>query len=708
MKRKMCLLLSLIFLLPVFAACGASNSQDPTEPVGSSSGSETSTEEPTEKATRKPKETKPADFDDQGNITLDGWSDYVIVRGHECSESEKTASAELRNYIKKISGATLNIVTDEREPSEKEIVVGKTNRENEGEFDYDELGDEGFVIKTRDKKIFIVGGKQRGTLYGVYAYLEEYLGCRFYTSNFEKVPDIDPLPFIEIEENKQIPVFETRNPGWSDMNNHAISAKLKVNGSHGRGAMPEMFGGNLTWAGSCVHTLPKLAELKGDEWENEPCLSDENVYNTVLKNVRALLSANPNAKYISVSQADSSTKDVACKCEKCTELFEATGSRAGVYLTFVNRIANAIKDEYPNVMVHTLAYKYTKDIPTNVVPADNVMVQLCTIEACFRHPLAECTNAIDKATDFEALLKDWSGICKYLAIWDYTTNFTYYNLSFPNFEAMYDNVQLFADNNVKYLYEQGQWQGTNGEFSELRAYLLARLLWDPYMSREQYYAYMDEFLLDYYGEGGAKIREYIDLMHKQTENICTTIYNSPTNYYPCSIKTVRAEGTLPSGITADNLRNYKKFDWTPYYDWYNEFVPNALLTEGQKLFDEAYALATDNLSKSHILKSSIQLDILKIYFENERIAVAEANIYDMVYGLAEKLMGADEATSDFVANAVRSYAVQNIKNNIADMNRAYYNKLMDFGIMYDREGRKLSPDGKYDFGKLPRDWVPAT
>lgn len=705
MKKKLCLFIALVLLLSTLAAC-AKIELPPSEPTGSSSESDSSTEEPTEKPTRKPKETKPADFDDEGNITLDGWSDYVIVRGAECTDSEKTAAIQIRNYIKKISGATLDVITDVNAPAEKEIVVGKTNRENEGEFDREELGDEGFVIKTRDKKLFIVGGEVRGTLYGAYTYLEECLGCRFYTPTFEKVPTIDPLPFIEIEEIKQLPVFETRNVGWKDSYDYEFSSKLKINGSHGRGAISSVYGGSNNFAGSPCHTLYRLAEMNGDEFNHEPCLSDEQVYQTVLKNVRALLSSNPNASYISVSQNDSDTNDRACKCSDCMALFEQTGSRAGNYLTFVNRIAEEIKDEYPNVMIHTFAYKFTKEIPTGVKPADNVMVQFCTIEACFRHALDECTNAIDKKTDFEKLIKDWAGICDYLAVWDYTTNFSYYNMPFPNFEAMRNNVRLFAENNVKYVYEQGNHQDTNGEFSELRSYLLAKLLWNPYMSEEEYYSHMNDFINDYYGEGGAKIREYIDLLMKSTENKCFTIYNDPAKSYGSSTKTVREDGILPTGFTEDNLRNYKKVDWSPYYDWYEEYVPHEIVKRGRQLFDEAYALASDPITKAHIKKSSIQIDILEIYFENNRIATAAENARRVASGLAAELMkGGTQETFDFIGEAVKNHVMQQIKSDIVERNKALFDKLVEFGIDYNREGRLLSSTGKYDFAKLPHEWV---
>ena len=701
MKRFITITLLFAILIPSLFSCANQSTPESTETDASNEPAESESE----KATKAPKPTKPTDFDDKGNITLDGWSDYVIVRGAECSESEKTAARQLQTYIKKISGAELEVVTDKNATAEKEIIVGKTNRESADEFDREELGDEGFIIKTNEKKLFIVGGELRGTLYGVYTYLEDYLGCRFYTAEFEKIPELDPLPFIEIEADKQIPVFETRNPGWSDMNDHLFSVKLKVNGSHGRGTISSTLGGNPTWAGSNCHTLYKLAEMSGNEFNHEPCLSDENVYQTVLKNVRSILASNPNASYISVSQNDSGSADYACKCEKCNAVFAETGSRAGIYLTFVNRIAEEIKKDYPNIMIHTFAYKFTKDVPVGVKPADNVMVQFCTIEACFRHPLDQCTNASDKKTDFKKLIEDWSEICNYLAVWDYTTNFSFYNLTFPNFDAMYDNIRLFADHNVKYVYEQGQWQGTSGEFSELRSYLLAKLLWDPYMSKEEYYAYMDEFIADYYGEGGAKIKEFIELVLEETKNTCATVYEWPLEYYPAKKATVRNDRILPEGVTEENLKNFKKFDWSQYYNWYEEFTPSKVLSEGKRLFNEAYAMTTDEELKKHVRKSSIQIDILEIYTLNEMIPTAESNVYKVAYGLAQNLLDGDESTFDFVANAIKSHTSQQLKSELISKNRAYFEKLREFGIFYDREFKPLSFSERYDFTKLPYYWV---
>ena len=114
------------------------------------------------------------DLDNEGgevletvDIVVDGVSDYVIVRGENAYISEVTASTELQKYLKQIAGVEIPIVTDAATVVEKEIIVGKTNRENDIEINREELGEDGFIIKTNGSKLYLVGGEQRGTLYSV-------------------------------------------------------------------------------------------------------------------------------------------------------------------------------------------------------------------------------------------------------------------------------------------------------------------------------------------------------------------------------------------------------------------------------------------------------------------------------------------------------------------------------------------------------------
>ena len=91
---------------------------------------------------------------DNIRIVNDCVSDYVIVHGANANPSEINAANELQSYIMKISGVLLPVISDNTNSTRKEIVVGKTNREAHGDYDRNELGDDGFIIKTTEDKLW--------------------------------------------------------------------------------------------------------------------------------------------------------------------------------------------------------------------------------------------------------------------------------------------------------------------------------------------------------------------------------------------------------------------------------------------------------------------------------------------------------------------------------------------------------------------------
>ena len=693
-KKIICMLLALSMMLTVLAACNNDPVVDETPDDGQQQEDIQGNDEVEEP------------FDSTLKLVVDGVSDYVIVRGENAYISEVTASTELQKYLKQISGVEIPIVTDATEPVAKEIVVGKTNREADGEFNRDELGDDGLVIKSNGQKLFLVGGEQRGTLYSVYTFLEEYLGCRFYAADYEKIPETTSISLEPIAENKQIPVFEVRNSFWYEVYDHALSAKLKINGERGRGVIPDELGGSVDCAGTDGHSLYPLAEMTGGHMNNEPCLTSEDVYNTVLKNVRAKLAANPTLKYVSVSQNDA-VERFGCECDNCMAVYNKYGCWTGLYLEFVNRIAREIKDEYSDVMVHTFAYTFTRPVPVGLEIEDNVAIQLCTIESNQRFPIEDYDvytdpEDYDVTQDFEILLKEWGEVCDYLAVWNYTTEFWNYQTSLPGFEAYRENVRLFADNNVKDLFMQGAYQSESGEFGELKGYIIARLLWDPYMSDEEYWAMIDEFLIDYYGPGGVKLREYIDLLQAETESNGILELNGAkpkygpafglSNYFEDKVYSVtfRSEG-YPEAITEDVIRNYKDFDWLPYINYYKGYVDEdsilgTLVTEGRRLFNEAMEMAEDDRQRVAIDKCAIQIDVMEAYYTCLKLRKGKYWGKDIVrnYSWANPGVFTADEEKQYMKD-VQDYLIQVVEDMCSEYNKNLSEKLDKYQCYNIRE-----------------------
>ncbi|MBO4422647.1 MAG: DUF4838 domain-containing protein [Clostridia bacterium] len=434
----------------------------------------------------------------------------------ETDKTVKNACADLIRYVEEATGVELQTSHD---PRDHEICVGPSDRDTKKVSDAcDTLVNNGEAIIYDNGRLYLTGKTATGTMYAVYSFLEDHVGCGFYSSKFTYIKYASHIDVPADTYHVHSPKLINRDTYWFDTFDPAYAAKLKINGAVNRDF--NGYGESVSYAGPFVHSLPALAGTSSKP-NDQPCLTDPAIYEKVLKNVKKYLKENPRAKIVSVSQNDSYPDGLGCRCENCRKIDEEEGTPMGSLLTFVNRIAGAIKDEYPDVYVDTLAYRYTRKAPKNIKPADNVIIRLCSIECCFSHPLnSDCEANKAFTEDIEA----WSKICDNLFIWDYTTDFMYYVNPFPNLYVLYDNVRYFTDHNVIGLFEQGNYQAVSGEFGELRAYLLAKLLWDPDMSRERYFEYMDEFLQGYYGDGWTYIREYID-------KICTGAANNDMGIY---------------------------------------------------------------------------------------------------------------------------------------------------------------------------------
>nr|MBQ4319729.1 DUF4838 domain-containing protein [Clostridia bacterium] len=432
-------------------------------------------------------------------VNNDAFSGVRIVTSSG-TPAEKYAASELEKYLGR---AGISVTSDGAVIS---LAIDST------------IGRDGYSIEASDGQIAITGGNGRGVIYGVYALLEKYAGMRFFMPGLETCGEGD----IIIDEGCEfVPVFEFRQSDWPCGND---DADWCVKNGINQRDIPEEMGGNMKY-GLFVHSMNRLV---GTPHNEQPCLSDPEVLKKAIASVREILSSHPEVRIISVSQNDNQNY---CKCEKCAAVDNEEGSHMGSMLRFVNAVAADIADDYPNVIVDTLAYQYTRNIPSITRPLDNVCIRLCSIECCFSQPLSDKTCEVN--AKFISDIEDWNTICDRIYIWDYVTDFSYYIPPFPNFGVLRDNMRFFADHGVKGMYPEGNYNSPrSGEFGELRCYLLAKLMMDPYMSAVEYYRHMDEFLTAYYGDGRHYIRAFIDWTCAQASGGNMNIWSKPFKIIP--------------------------------------------------------------------------------------------------------------------------------------------------------------------------------
>lgn len=693
-ERILSFLLACIFCIGSLFAC-------------STNGTDTNVTEPD---ITRPDETTSENTPDPLLLADGGKTDYVIVRGENAYITEVTASTELQSYLKQITGVEVPIVTDDTAPTEKEIVVGKTNRETEGEFDREELGEDGLVIKTKDKKLFLVGGEKRGTLYAVYEFLESYLGCRFYTVSIEKVPEQKTLFVSHIEENKQIPVYSFRVTSSYALSGDAISAKRKLNG---RLTYAEEYGSDQFWVIHGIHSFQYLVPEKEYYAEHpeyfsrkngQPCLTNPEVLEIAIENARKYLEAKKDdPRYTIMPVAQNDNVDY-CKCENCMALYDAEESYGAATLQFVNSVATALKDEFPNITFMTLAYHYSRNLPKTIRPAENVAVILCSIEECFSHPIGthdDWVNSYDVyiKNTFEKDFEDWAAVTDNLYIWDYTINYATLSASHPNINVLLKNEQFFADHNIVGVYEENSSSNeAYPDYNELRSYLISKILWDPYMSEEEYQYHINDFLENVYGKGWTYIREYFDFIHEIGEKNCFGIWDSvPDRFGIEKITGINNISAYPEDLTFEMLQNYEDVDWTKYWNFFADIEETNLMDEGYRLFKLAYDMAETEKQKTEIEKLSLQVYANDSDYRLCKIECGNGSINQIIINFFRAdSHGLSTQEKNALRKKVVEYAEEQIYTKYEDFNRTVYELFVKHGL-FDK-------DEEVNLRNIPSQW----
>ena len=456
-------------------------------------------------------------------IVEKGKTEYCIIIPLKASAEEKQAAGILKDYIKKISRADLPIYTDDHAEVNEEILIGGTNR-NKGKsalIQVPSLKYDGYWIKTFNSKLLIYGENGNGVLNGVYSFLEDYLNCRKFSPEVEKVPKQQSIRLKEIDD-LQVPPAYIRIVNGPMFNDKSYRSWRKLQ-------ITDDLWGTKREDKYYVHTFDRLVppdkyftshpeyySLINNQrvaW-GQLCLSAPELVKICVDKLREVMARNPEIKYWSVSQNDNY---YSCECQACKAKDTEEGSAAGTLLRFVNQIA----DSFPDKVITTLAYQYTRVPPKLTKPRPNVMITLCTIELDRSEPIETAPSSKSFCDD----IIGWSKICNNIMLWDYEVQFTNYLSPFPLFHTLQPNIQFFNKHNVTAHFQQCN-IAPGVEWAELKAYLLSKLLWNPNLDAD---AVIDDFMKAWYEEASSHIREYFDLVHSELKrtNAKLDIYGTP-------------------------------------------------------------------------------------------------------------------------------------------------------------------------------------
>lgn len=440
-----------------------------------------------------------------------GRAEARVVVAFDASETERFAAQELALFLHIVTGATFPVVEDPGQAGGRLLVGLSAARTAAPDLAGSGLAPEEIVVRSAGGDLVLAGGSPRGTLYAVYTFLEDVVGCRWWTGTASRMPWKPSLSVADASIRFK-PPLEYREPYWYVAFDEVWAARNKANGTRAGG--DALRGGRQVYEGF-VHTFyslipPEKYFASHPEWFSEIdgkrtfenaqlCLTNEEMRRELVKNLKERLRAHPEATIASVSQNDCFGN---CTCPKCRAVDKEEGGPSGSLLRFVNAVAADIEPEFPAMAIDTLAYQYTRKPPLLARPRPSVIVRLCSIECAFGRPL---DDPRDKA--FFDDLDGWSKVAGRLYIWDYTTNFSHYVQPHPNYSVLAPNIRLFVERNVRGVFEQGAYQSWGSEMAELRAWVLAKLLWDPRLDEGKL---RKEFLAGYYGPAAGLMDDYLE------------------------------------------------------------------------------------------------------------------------------------------------------------------------------------------------------
>jgi hypothetical protein len=405
--------------------------------------------------------------------------------------------------------------------------------------------EDAFVIISKNERLYLAGKNPIGDLYAVTTFLEEFLGYIKFTVDEEYIPKYTDFSIPEFTKVYN-PAFDFRVPHFIGRWDRDFSTWHKISSFD-------------SW-GMFVHTFDDL--IPPDEYftdhpeyyalvngrrlsDGQLCLSNPELMAELKKNLGDRMEAEPEKTFWSVSQNDCYNY---CECNGCQKLYDKYESISGAYV----QMANDIAEGFPDKQISTLAYQFTRSAPKNIVPHDNVNIMFCSIECNRSMPLADDPRSAGFANE----MKDWDKLTNNIFAWDYIVQFNNYLTPFPNFHVLQPNIQFFHQNGVNMMFQQGSGHSWS-DLSDLKQYLVAKLLWDPYLNAD---SLVNHFINNYYGNAAKFIREYYDLTHQnlieRQDAQVLDIYGFPVYY-------------KDAHLTAELLLNYQEL-----FDMAEESVTN--------------------------------------------------------------------------------------------------------------------------------------
>lgn len=450
------------------------------------------------------------------SIRLSDISAIILASNH--SSAQKFAAEQLAHHVSSATGISLKIIVEDSSIPSSCFVLGDhpAIKRLAPEIDVPSLGDDGFWIVARAGCIVIAGSGTRGTIYGVYSFLEQCLGIKFLAPEVVHVPRVDPKLGVDEFTRKELPAFAYRAITYLEAMDPDFCPTQKINLSPF--AEPEKGGSYRFSPGKMTHTFYAL--VPPDKYYNDHpeyfslvngerlqalgqlCLTNPDVIHIATEAVIKWFEEEPDIMTVGVVQNDWTNY---CQCERCQQVDR--GNPARTLLSFCTAIAAAVKNRFPGKFIHTIAYTYTENFPAdwNGKLPDNMIVVVCNM---YPYRSNKPIDGDPMNVRYHENLLGWLKIARHVFVWHYFVDFTHYLAPYPIWKTIAADLKKYRALGVEgVLLQAGIGLGVYQELQELKMWVFHKLLWNPDLDLA---VLVHEFIKVYYGKAAPLVHKYID------------------------------------------------------------------------------------------------------------------------------------------------------------------------------------------------------
>ncbi|MBQ6474003.1 MAG: DUF4838 domain-containing protein [Victivallales bacterium] len=479
---------------------------------------------------------------------------YLVTDGSEAVLA-KRAESELQLFWKRIFGQELEKVAAGQRPAGAAVYLGNTELARKAAGDKPQFGEEEWLVQTVGNDLVLTGGKPAGTLYAVYALLEN-LGVAFLAPDETTVPPA-PAALPTFQERKKpdfigrlifdaIPSFFYRTRADQSVRDEYALWLLRnrINGEQFRREVKNLYTNRFykitttpNYHSFSCYVPPSLfdehPEYFGmDEFgvrrkpngfakEGTLCMTNPDVLRLTVEALRKYIIRDREGvpeeewPYIyDISQLDNSPN--FCRCPECAKITAEEGSQTGLLMHYINHVAREIRKEYPGIVIRTFGYSASRTPPRKIMPESNVLIQLTdkfSVSDPF-HPLSWT-----KERGIFDNIEGWGKSGAPMMLWDYwNLGGTYYNP--PRIETIINSLQedfrYFLTRNIKALFLEAEVDHVSPQNFMLLSYYVANHLM---VEVEQDIPRLERQFIDgYYGPAAPTVWKWYNLIKEGVLN----------------------------------------------------------------------------------------------------------------------------------------------------------------------------------------------